>query len=330
MKKTLVFLFVLMLTALFFQWEKIDIKQVYSLPSFIRKLVPNNVENKIYNNSEKKIEDVVANLNLTKDPMYRPMSVLENFNHKREDKIERLRGLDFSNEVINFRGGRLSVESCIFTSACHILSLNNSPIFKGEFIEIIGAFRKSAIDLVFFTEDCSGSSCGFPSIYLIRYIDGLGYGIEDLGYFHGSFADNFNFSEKIKVLNDKIVIDLGRDDLMNKTIAITPEGGVIDVSTPLPIEPMEQKSCDLLFSLLSQYLEKYNAGGDFPYKDIHDYINEKFICNACQGNISYIKKTQTGYSSVAYKAISEIVLKRKTMPSKDLFCRKVCGWVSYP
>lgn len=257
---------------------------------------------------------------LLSDPMYRPLGVLQSYaNYKKDSRIDRI-------DIKDLSLGKISTESNLSGGVGDdYLILNGRPIFGiGEFITLAQAFRKSSIDLLFFVTQSPGTCCGrFKSIYVLRSINGIGYGIENIGVLYTGADTEETLRSRFKVAGEKILIDLDIHKLEKKFVSISPEGGVVESSRPIQRAPVSKEYCDFLWTNVVNYFESHSKSKakDENFQDFLDRSNYQ------RQMYDSIINTQSGFNEKNYfKIASRATHEESIHPNlRSLFEKEVCG-----
>lgn len=319
MKRIFLYLFIspIALFGVYSAYKYVNVGQLRLLPSTIYYKLPEKLITKADQTYSKLIEDNTRAF--LKDPLYRPIDVLKEYaDYEPESIIKEI-------DITSFRAGVISIgHDNNYGIAGQVLEVDKKPIFGiGEMITFGRVFRKSEIDLLFIATQSTGTCCGgFRNLYLLRYVKNLGLGIEYLGAINNGAEEDEKLKNRFRIVNDRIVVDLDEANLKHEKIAISPDGGKIDLSEPIPMRPMDLGSCDYLWNFLKGYLKEFQLKNHFNYKDIVDFINSSGVG---MRSYVYIQGTNPAFNEASLIKISEITLKYNKLPSKIIFNKRVCG-----
>lgn len=296
----------------------IVVSVTYYAKDKIRAYIPRASNNHI--DKEKDLESRSSKLLM--DPMYRPTDLISSISgYEIESSIKEI-------NISQARLGNIEVDSTYFDgSGSDVLSLNGEAIYGGEgFIELGPVFRKSEIELIFFTTQSVGTCCGgYKALSLIRHINGIGFGLENVGIINSGGDDEESFWGRFVVKKTSLLIDLDVNELKRQFVEVEFAGGNKFTSKPLKKEPLSSKLCDFLWDTLGEYLKELKSRPN-ELGDIVDFAQTD-LSNVGRQTFTHIQSTQTGFNKENYIKIGNKIASEKFLHKnlRPIFNRQVCG-----
>ncbi|WP_374032883.1 hypothetical protein [Bdellovibrio bacteriovorus] len=271
--------------------------------------------------SEEQVQEITR-LNML-DPRYRPKDLV-----LRVSKFEPTVEVKFI-ENSDIEMGNVVVDSLLLDGVGnHVLKINDQVVFgNGEMIDIGPTIRYSTIELTFFTTQSTGTCCGgFKSLYLVRFIKGFGFGIEEVGTIHNGTDDFKALLNRFSIVDNDVVVYLDKSELKKQFVRIGFLGSKINFTEEIPHEVVSRDICNFLWEMLNDYLKEVKTRSS-EEDDLLDFVSAGQY-NAARQMYSYVVNTQTGFNPENYARIGEKIRKEKFI-HKDLkrtLERQVCGW----